>query len=82
MLIIIIIVQQMKATANENQKGISGTIQMCLCFFFRYNYLARKLKLQVKMESHVKDKTVDIQETVQKHRGIIHDLMSAQAVTL
>ena len=36
------------------------------------------------MESHVKDKTVDIQETVQKHRETIHDLMSAhaQAVTL
>ena len=36
------------------------------------------------MESHVKDKTVDIQETLQKHRGIILDLMSAhaQAVTL
>ena len=31
------------------------------------------------MESHVKDKTVDIQETVQKHREIIHDLMSAHA---
>ena len=31
------------------------------------------------MASHVKDKTVDIQETVQKHREIIHDLMSAHA---
>ena len=36
------------------------------------------------MESQVKGKTVDIQETVQKHREIIHDLMSvhAQAKTL
>ena len=31
------------------------------------------------MESRVKDKTVDIQETVQKHREIIQDLMSAHA---
>ena len=31
------------------------------------------------MESHIKDKTVVIQEKVQKHREIIHDLMSAHA---
>ena len=31
------------------------------------------------MASRVKDKMVDIQETVQKHREIIHDLMSAHA---
>ena len=31
------------------------------------------------MEYHIKDKTVDIQETVQKHREIIHDLMSTHA---
>ena len=31
------------------------------------------------MEPHVKDKMVDIQQTVQKHREIIHDLMSAHA---
>ena len=31
------------------------------------------------MASHVKDKTVDIQETVQQRREIIHDLMSAHA---
>ena len=53
-------------------------------FVFLLYHLARKLKLQVKMESHVKDKTVDIQETVQKHSETIHDLMSAhaQAMTL
>ena len=36
------------------------------------------------MESHVKDKTVDIQETVQIYREIIRDLMFAhtQAKTL
>ena len=36
------------------------------------------------MESHVKDKMVYIQETVQKHRETIFDLISthAQAVTL
>ena len=36
------------------------------------------------MESHIKDKTVAIQETVQKQREIIHDLMTvnAQAKTL
>ena len=33
------------------------------------------------MEPHVNDKTVDIQETVQKHREIIHDLMSVHAQT-
>ena len=27
-------VQQMEATANENQKGISVTIHMCLWFFY------------------------------------------------
>ena len=31
------------------------------------------------MESHIKDKTVDIQETVQKHREIIQELMFAHA---
>ena len=31
------------------------------------------------MESNVKDKKVDIQQTVQKHREIIHDLTSAHA---
>ena len=31
------------------------------------------------MESHVKDKTAEIQQTVQKQREIIHDLMSAHA---
>ena len=31
------------------------------------------------MEAHVNDKMVDIQQTVQKHREIIHDLMSAHA---
>ena len=31
------------------------------------------------MASHIKDKTKDIQETVQKHREIIHDLMSTHA---
>ena len=32
MLIMIIIVQQMEVAANENQKSISVTIQMCLVF--------------------------------------------------
>ena len=31
------------------------------------------------MESHIKDRMVDIPETVQKHREIIHDLMTAHA---
>ena len=31
------------------------------------------------MESHIKDKTVAIQETVQKHREVIYDLMTANA---
>ena len=34
------------------------------------------------MESHVKDKTEDIQETVQKHKGIIQDLMPAHATAV
>ena len=69
MLIIIIIVQQMEATANENQRGISVTIQMCLCFFYII-ILHESLNFMLKW---------NIQETVQKHREVIHDLMSAHA---
>ena len=56
MLIIIIIVQQMEATTNENQEGISVTIQMCLCFFYiiiLHESLNFRLKWETGLISHL-----------------------------
>ena len=63
-----IIVQQMVAGANKNQKGISVLSDDTDVFvLLLYHYLELSLKLPVIMESPIKDrKTVDIRETVRK----------------